>query len=371
LFRQAAEKAARGFLPAPFCGEGGGNRRQSGVRAQGAAKSNGSQEDSLGVTIIRTGMALPKMCVGNDRLETIVHTSDQWIQERTGIQTRYVATDETSLDMAAAAVRQAMETGPETVDPASIDLIIVTTITPDQIVPSMAAMVKRTLRMDNAVAFDINAACSGFVYGLWLAESLLKTGQGKRALVVSSERLTRLGNWEDPKTCVLFGDGAGCAIVERDDEKPGILGSYIRNYDDVKDSLTCGMEYRPIPFAEDHADTQHLIMHGAKVFRFAVTAVPEVMNRVLEETGVTADEVKFYVPHQANKRIIDAIAAHFGQPTDKFQIVIQKMGNVSAASTPMALATLMASGKVRRGDKIMLTAFGGGLSAAAMLIEAV
>lgn len=329
----------------------------------------------MGVTIIGTGKALPKLIVENEKLGELVETNNQWIIDRTGIEARHISIEEKALDLATSAAKQALGD----LDLNSIGLVIVATVTPDAIVPSMAALVKRALNLPNAVAFDVNTACSGFIYGTWIAEALMKNGaasgsitnQINRALVIGVERLSRIVNWEDRGTCILFGDGAGSAVLERNESKTGIIGSFVKNYDDVSDSLTCGMEYLKTPFTQETENSDmHLKMHGTQVFKFAVTAIEEVMTRVLEDTGVTPDEVKYYIPHQANMRIIKTAAQRFKQPLEKFQVNIQNTGNVSAASIPMALADLMASGKVQSGDKVMMVGFGGGLSAGAILFEA-
>jgi len=321
----------------------------------------------LGVAIISTGKALPELIVDNQRLTELVETDNEWIIERTGIESRRVATKETGLDLAVAAAQEALGD----MDKDSIGLLIAATVTPDALVPSMGCKIKRALGLKNAVAYDINAACSGFVYGLWIAEALMKTHNIRRAMVVGVERLSRITNWEDRKTCILFGDGAGAGVLELMDEKAGILASFVKNYDDVNNSLTCGMEYRKTPFADDGEQNQYLVMSGTKVFRFALGAIDDVVDAVLQKAGVHPDDVKYYVLHQANMRIIQSAAQRMKQPIEKFQVNIRETGNVSAASIPMALTDLMRSGKVRPGDKIMLVGFGGGLTAGAVLYEAI
>lgn len=329
----------------------------------------------MGVGIIGTGKALPKLTLDNQRLTTMVETDHQWIMDRTGIASRQISTTESGLDLAAAAARQALGD----LDLSTIGLVIVATVTPDKLVPSMAALVKKELGLDNAVAFDLNTACSGFVYSLWVAESLMKSGLpyggakptgNQRALVIGVERLSRIVNWEDRGTCILFGDGAGCAVLEQSESRRGIIASIMKNYDDKTDALTCGMEYIKTPFTEEESSDMYLKMNGTQVYRFAVNAVGEMMEKVLAEAGLHPDDIKYYVPHQANMRIINSVAQKFGQPLDKFQMNIHQTGNVSAASIPMALADLMATGKVNPGDKIMLVGFGGGLSAGAIVYEA-
>jgi len=322
----------------------------------------------LGVVLLSTGKAQPELVVDNGKMEELVDTNSQWIVERTGIKTRRIAVKETGLELAVRASEEAFAAGG--IDKDSIGLVIVATITPDALVPSMASLVKRELGLENAIAFDINAACSGFIYSLWNAEALMKANGIKRALVIGVERLTRVTDWEDRGTCILFGDGAGCSVLELSDDKAGIISSYIKNYDDESDALTCGMNYPATPFSEAWVQNPYIVMNGAPVFRFAVGAIGEVMDAVLQKAGIDADDVKYYVPHQANMRIIKAAAQRVNQPLEKFQINIQDSGNASAASIPMALADLMDSGKVSPGDIIMLMGFGGGLTAGAILIEA-
>jgi 3-oxoacyl-[acyl-carrier-protein] synthase-3 len=320
----------------------------------------------LGVVIIGTGKALPELKLENEQLSELVETDSQWIIDRTGIETRHIATKETGLDLSVQAAKEAMGD----LDKDSIELVLVATVSPDMLVPSMGALVKRSLGLKNAIAYDINAACSGFIYGLWSAEALMKTHGIKRAIVIGVERLSRITNWDDRGTCILFGDGAGCAVLELSDSKPGIMSSFIKNYDDITNSLTVGMQYPKIPFADDGPKEPYIQMNGTQVFRFAVGAIGEAMDAVLQKAGIKADDVKYYVPHQANIRIIQAAAQRLKQPIEKFQVNIKTTGNVSAASIPMALADLMKSGKVHSGDKIMLVGFGGGLSAGAILFEA-
>jgi 3-oxoacyl-[acyl-carrier-protein] synthase-3 len=249
-----------------------------------------------------------------------------------------------------------------------IGLVIFATLTPDMLVPSMASLLKKELGLPNAVAFDVNAACSGFIFGTWVAESLMRTSGIKKALVVGCERLSRVVNWEDRGTCILFGDGAGAAVLELD-ERFGIIDSFIKNYDDVNDALICGMNYRDTPFTKETPNNMYLEMNGNQVFRFAVSAVAEVMETLFERTKTKPEDISFFVPHQANIRIINNVAHKFDIPLEKFQISIENTGNTSAASVPMALDDLMRSGKVKEGDKIMLVGFGGGLSAGAILME--
>ena len=321
----------------------------------------------MGVVITGTGKALPELKIENEYLSKLVDTDSQWIIDRTGIETRHIATNETALDLAVKAAQEAMGG----MDKDSIELVLVATVSPDMLVPSMGALVKRTLGLKNAIAYDINAACSGFIYGIWNAEALMKIHGIKRALVIGVERLSRITNWEDRGTCILFGDGAGCAVLELSDSKTGIISSFVKNYDDVTDCLTVDIQYPKTPFSDDGPKDPYINMNGSQVFRFAVGAIGEAMDSVLQKAGIKADDVQYYVPHQANMRIIQSAAQRMKQPIEKFQVNIRTSGNVSAASIPMALSDLMKSGKVRSGDKIMLVGFGGGLTAGAILFEAI
>jgi len=326
----------------------------------------------LGVGIIGIGKKTADNVITNEDLCKIMDTSNEWIVERTGITERRIATTQKSLDLAVEATKEALEG----IDYDSIDLVIVATITPDMLVPSMASLVKMHLGLKNAIVFDLNSACSGFVYTLWTAESLMnasfeKTGRKiNRALVIGSERISRMADWTDRGSCILFGDGAGAVVLERREGETGIITTFLKNYDDVNQALWCGIEYEPNPFSGDEVSPPRTLqMSGIQVFKFAVTAVNEVMEQVLEYAGMDADDVDFYVPHQANLRIIKSAAARFGQSLDKFQININTTGNVSAASIPMALYDAVKAGKIKEGDTIMVVGFGGGLSAGATLLK--
>ncbi len=322
----------------------------------------------MGIVIKGTGKSLPEMILTNKDMEKIVETDNQWIVDRTGIENRHVAIEETNLDLASAAAKIAMGD----VDPDTIDLVIISTITPDRLVPSMGSLMKMRLGLSNAIAFDLNAACTGFIFAAWTAEALMKQNKFKRALIIGAECLSKITNWEDRTTCVLFGDGAGAALLEDDPDSPGILSSYIKNYDDPKDVLPCGVEYRKRPFDKDISepvDPMYISMKGQQVFKFAVNALDVVMQEAINRAGLTYDDIAFFVPHQANMRIINAAAQKTKQPIEKFQISIKDTGNVSSASVPMALYDLMQTGKVNKGDKIMLMGFGGGLSAGAIVYE--
>lgn len=325
----------------------------------------------MGVKMIGVGKSLPKKVVTNEEISKYVETNHDWIVERTGICERRVATTEKSLDLA----KEASEKALEGIDRDSINFVVVATITPDHITPSMGAEIKKALKLNNAVAFDINAACSGFIYAMWIAESLMnaasQTGGAakQRALIIGTERLTRITNWQDRETCILFGDGAGAGVLEKDDKCNGILGTCIKNYDDDKEVIKCKANYINSPFWEDDLTPEPLEMKGRAVFKFAINAIDEVTSGALKKAELTYDDVDWFVLHQANGRIIQSAAHRLKQPIDKFQISIQDIGNISSATVPMALYDLNETGKLKKGDKIALVGFGGGLCAAAAIIE--
>lgn len=370
----------------------------------------------MGCTIIGCGKQLPKLEVPNDELTKLVDTSDEWISSRTGILTRRVCVDETNVDLAEGAARKALGWDDDgfctrRIAPEEIDLIIYSTITPDEVVPTCAAVLRRRLGLVNAAALDMNAACTGFIYGLTIADSMMIAtapntpgAQGRNpirhALVVGSERLTRIVDWKDRNTCVLFGDGAGAAVVEWDETKPGILSWFIKNDDDDANALTCPSTFdAPVPFVEGGIDTaafdeadpgdiaiaaeleeteriaagaprQALYMHGQKVFKFATSAMPAAIEEVLRRANLTIDDVQFIVPHQANERIIRYAAKRMGLPLERFQLSIAHRGNSSSACIPMTLSDAYENGSIHPGDKVALVGFGGGFTSGAILYEA-
>lgn len=369
----------------------------------------------MGCAIIGCGKSLPALAVANDDLTQLVDTSDEWITTRTGIKSRRIAVEETNADLAEAAACQAMglvEGGycEAPIDPESIDLVVYSTCTPDVLVPSCAALVRRRLGLVNAVAFDVNAACSGFIYAMSVAESMMAAsaagvaGAGRRnkvrrALVIGSERLTRITNWEDRTTCVLFGDGGGAAVVEWDEDRAGVLATFMKNDDDDTNALTCPSAFdSPQPFgvngvskeaavAGDPGNArideelgvteavaagrprQSLFMHGQTIFKFAASAMGNAIDEVCKRADVDIDDVKLIVPHQANERIIKYAAKRCGLSLDRFQVSIGDRGNASSACVPMALSDAYESGRIQKGDKVILVAFGGGLTSGAVLYE--
>ncbi len=316
-------------------------------------------------TIIRSvGAYLPARILGNEELARTVDTSDEWIVQRTGIRQRHIAAEgENTSDLAAAAGRKAMENaGLEIGD---VDLIIVATTTPDMTFPATAAVVQQKLGMHHGAAFDIQAVCSGFVYAVATADSYLKNGLGKRALVIGAETASRILDWDDRTTCVLFGDGAGAAVMElgKPGEDRGVLATALRSdghfwnklYTDGGPSSTRSMG--------------HIRMEGKEVFKHAVGMITDVVYKVLEDTGHTIDDLDWFVPHQANKRIIDGAGVKLGLPPEKVVITVDRHANTSAASVPLALNTAVADGRIKRGDLVMIEAMGGGFTWGASLIR--
>lgn len=316
-------------------------------------------------TIIRSvGAYLPARVVTNDELARTVDTSDEWIQQRTGIRQRHMAAEgENTSDLAAAAARRALENAG--LEIADIDLIVVATTTPDMTFPATATIVQNKLGMHHGLAFDIQAVCSGFVYGIATADSFLKNGMAKRALVIGAETFTRILDWNDRTTCVLFGDGAGAVVVElgKVGEDRGVLRTSLRSD---------GAHWNKLYVDGGVSSTQsvgHVRMEGREVFKHAVGMITDVVYDVLEQTGHTIDDLDWFVPHQANKRIIDGAGQKLGLPPEKVVITVDRHANTSAASVPLALHTAVADGRIKRGDLVMLEAMGGGFTWGASLIR--
>ncbi|MDC8754591.1 ketoacyl-ACP synthase III [Erythrobacter sp. sf7] len=321
-----------------------------------------------GSRLIGTGSALPAKVVTNAELAERVDTSDEWIVERTGIRQRYIAGEgETTATLATAAARAALEDAG--VDAASIDLIVLATATPDNTFPATATKVQAALGCTGGIAFDVAAVCSGFLYALATADSLLRTGMAKRALVIGAETFSRILDWEDRTTCVLFGDGAGAVVLEAPSGEPqganapGILGTRLHADGSCHDLLY--VDGGP-------SSTQtvgHVRMKGREVFRHAVVNLSDVLKEVLEVTGVSADQIDWVVPHQANARILDATAKKLGVAPEKVIVTVQDHANTSAASVPLALDTARKDGRIKQGDLVMLEAMGGGFTWGASLIR--
>src|SRR5580698_8937715 len=314
-----------------------------------------------------SGAALPARVVSNAELATKVDTSDEWIVQRTGIRQRYLAgPDETTSSLAIKAAQAALRSGG--LEPADIDLVIVATSTPDYTFPAVATQVQAALGIVRGVAFDLQAVCSGFVFAVVTAEKFLRSGSHKRALVIGAETFSRILDWGDRTTCVLFGDGAGAIVLEARDSdgrlaSPGIITSRLRS--DGRHRSKLYVDGGP-------STTQtvgHLRMEGKEVFRHAVGMVTDVVKACFADAGVTAADVDWFVPHQANRRIIDASAEKFGIAPDKVVKTVDRHGNTSAASIPLALAEACRDGRIKKGDLVMIEAMGGGFTWGAALIR--
>ena len=310
---------------------------------------------SLRSVVLGVGSALPSRRVSNEELAETVETSDAWIVERTGIRSRYIAGDnETTASLATDAARRALEhAGVAATD---IDLIVLATATPDQTFPSSATKVQAALGIDDCVAFDVHAVCTGFLYALSVADSMLRSGNAKKALVIGSETFSRILDWEDRATCVLFGDGAGALVLGAAETERGILAT----------RLHADGRHNDLLFVDGGPSTTGTVgklrMKGREVFRHAVVNLAGVLNEVLEAAGLTADEVDWVVPHQANARILDATARKLGLPAEKIIVTVDEHANTSAASVPLAFDTAVKDGRIKRGDLIVLEAMGGGFT---------
>jgi 3-oxoacyl-[acyl-carrier-protein] synthase-3 len=308
---------------------------------------------------------LPKRIVSNEDLSKIVDTSDTWIRERTGIVNRHIADEsENTSDLGAAAAKQALVRAG--IDPVDIDLIICATATPDKTFPATATRIQSMLGVTKGAAFDVQAVCSGFVYALTVADSFLKTGQSKRALVIGAETFSRILDWSDRSTCVLFGDGAGAVVLEAQPqhggrEDRGILATRLRSDGRYEDLLY--VDGGP----GSTKTVGHLRMNGREVFRHAIQKISGVIEETLVETGYAADEIDLFIPHQANKRILDGIVKKLGVEPEKIVMTLHKHGNTSAASIPLALNEAFEAHRVKEGSLILMEAMGGGFTWGAAL----
>ena len=313
------------------------------------------------------GAALPKRVVTNRELETMVDTSDEWIVQRTGITQRYIAgDDETTASLGEKAARAALDNAGLTPD--DIDLVLLATSTPNNTFPATAVEIQNRLGMKHGYAFDMQAVCSGFVYAMTTADLHLRGGLAKRALVIGAETFSRILDWNDRTTCVLFGDGAGAVVLEAQEGEGtiadrGILTAHLRSDGSHKDKL----------YVDGGPSTTgtvgHLKMEGREVFKHAVAMITDVIEDAFEATGTTAEDIDWLVPHQANRRIIDGSAKKLNIPTETVVVTVDIHGNTSAASIPLALSVACADGRIKKGDLVMLEAMGGGFTWGAVLIR--
>lgn len=317
--------------------------------------------------LIGTGSALPKRALGNDELSRQVDTSDEWIVERTGIRNRYVAGEgETTGTLATEAAGKAIEAAG--LKPADIDLIVLATATPDQTFPATATTVQNALGCNGCIAFDVAAVCSGFLYALGVADSMLRSGMASRALVIGSETFSRILDWDDRSTCVLFGDGAGAIVLEAQEQDDDVAARGI-----LATRLHADGAHNQLLFVDGGPSTSgsvgKLRMKGKEVFRHAVVNLSDVLLEVLSESGLTTDDIDWLVPHQANARILDATARKLNLPAEKVIVTVDQHANTSAASVPLALDVAVRDGRIREGDLVMLEAMGGGFTWGASLIR--
>ena len=340
------------------------------------------------IRITGTGSALPGRIVTNKELEQMVETSDEWIRERTGIGERHVSVGETVVTLASEAARKALEQAGKRAE--EIDLILVATCSPEQYLPCCACQVQAAVGAVNALAFDVNAACSGFLFALNTADAYLRTGLAKNALIIGSEVLSKLVDWTDRGSCILFGDGAGAVVVERCkaesravEEKQipaaGILGRALHSDGTGGGVLQCDARELTTPYARTSAvktdqnqpmdDREHFIqMDGQEVYRFATRRVPQCIEEALSDAGLTVPDIDLFVLHQANARIIDAVAKRLHADRKKFPTNLERVGNLSSASIPVLLDELHKQGKLHRGDRIVLAGFGAGLTIGACVM---
>lgn len=318
--------------------------------------------------IISVGGYAPNRVVDNNELATIVDTSDEWIFTRTGISKRRISEGENTSHICAKAAQKALDRA--NISPEEIDLIILATCTPDTLVPSVACLVQDIIGAKNATAFDINAACSGFIYGLKVADSLIKSGAHNKALVIGGEVLSKAIDWEDRSTLVLFGDGAGCALVQSSNtEKLKYIETGAEA--DKWSSLTLGGLEVKNPFVKEPLNKikQNIEMNGGEVFKFATRVIPESINKLIDKTGIKLEDVKYIVPHQANIRIIQYAARKLNVDIEKFYVNIDEYANTSAGTIPLALNDMYEKNLIEKGDHIILVGFGGGLTYGSALIK--
>ncbi|KTE20154.1 3-oxoacyl-ACP synthase [Sphingopyxis sp. H050] len=319
---------------------------------------------TLRAILAGTGSALPRTRVSNAELATRVDTSDEWIVERTGIRFRHIAEpDETTATLGADAAKQALAAAG--LQPSDIGLIIVATATPDNTFPASATKVQAILGAPDCIAFDVAAVCSGFLYAVSVADSMLRTGAAKHALVIGSETFSRILDWEDRTTCVLFGDGAGAVVLSAEEvaDDRGILAT----------RLHAEGKYTDMLYVDGGPSTTgtvgHVRMQGREVFRHAVTNLASVLGEVMADVGLSAEDIDWVVPHQANKRIIDATAKKLGLPAERVVLTVDQHANTSAASVPLALDLAVRDGRIKRGDLVVLEAMGGGFTWGAAVLR--
>ncbi|WP_343563170.1 beta-ketoacyl-ACP synthase III [Kiloniella sp. b19] len=319
--------------------------------------------------LLGCGSYLPSKVVTNDELAQRVETSDEWIRQRTGIRQRHVAADgELTSDLATRAAKAALEHAG--VEASEVDLIVCCTATPDETFPATATVVQKNLQIRNCAAFDLQAVCSGFAYGLSVVDAMVRSGQAKMVLLIGAETFSRILDWDDRSTCVLFGDGAGAVVVkavevesEKDRETSGIIATHIQSDGDFHDALY-------VNGGPSSTGTAGVVrMEGREVFRHAVANMPAAMDKVMEKAGYTQDDIDWLVPHQANIRIIEAMGKRLALSGERVVVTVDKHANTSAASIPLALCEAVFDGRIKRGDTLVMAAMGGGFTWGAALLK--
>ena len=318
--------------------------------------------------VLGTGSYVPEKVLTNRELEGMVETTDEWISTRTGIRERRVAVDESTSDMAAGAAKAALKASG--VSPKDIDLIVVGTVTPEMAFPSTACAVQAQLGIRaGAAAFDVSAACSGFLYALDIADKYIRAGGVKKALVIGVDRFSQLLDWKDRSTCVLFGDGAGAVVLSAEKGSRGVLSTHIHADGKHWDMLYCKSGFALSPFDKKPDEPAFLKMSGNETFKVAVRTMGQAIKEVLDDTGLKPEDIALLIPHQANLRIIDATRERLGLPADRVFTNLDRFGNTSAGSIPLALDEAVMQGRVREGDIVLFVAFGGGLTWASAAIK--
>ncbi len=315
------------------------------------------------VEIVSTGRYLPERVLTNAELERMVDTSDEWIRDRTGIRERRIAAkDEGAADMGAAAARVAMERAG--IHPGEVDLIIVSTATPDRLLPATACDIQALLGASNAAAYDLSAACTGSIYALTMAEGMLAAGRVEIALVIAAEKMSSITDWSDRSTCVLFGDGAGAWVLRRASNGRGMLSSFIRSDGTLAELLwrPAGGASIPMDYAVIDERSHLLKMAGREVFKAAVRSMAEAADQAMQRAGLTSDDIDLLIPHQANIRIIEATARYAGIPMEKVFVNVDRYGNMSSATLPVAMDEAVEQGRLQPGDHALMVAFGAGFT---------
>ncbi|AEV94433.1 beta-ketoacyl-ACP synthase III [Pediococcus claussenii] len=323
----------------------------------------------MGLRIVQAAKSLPERIVTNQDLEKYLDTSDEWITKRTGIKERRMVTDETTSSLSTEVAKQLIEkTG---IDVSNIDLIIVATMSPDLLTPSTAAVVQGAIGATNAAAFDINVACSGFVYGLSVVNNFMQAGNVKNAILIGAETLSKLTDQNDRSTAVLFGDGAAGVLIQNDSQSE-LIANELETFGDLGMNLTAGkLGVKPIAIS-DKTSTEpgfYFEMNGRRVYDFATKNVTKSITKVLDAAQIEADEIDYFLLHQANQRIVSSIAKRLDLDMDRFPININKYGNTAAASEPLLLADLLEQKKIQRGNKLVLSGFGGGLTIGTTILK--